>query len=401
MKLPVFIARRYLFSKKKQNAINIISLISVIGIAIGTTALIVVLSVFNGINSLVTSATEAFTPQIRVSPVQGKFISTDSVLLHRFSQIEDIRYYEPVIEENTLVKFRDQLIPVRLKGVLPGYEYHNGIYQTLTNGRFTFSVDSFPTAVVGYNIAAHLRLRLGTINPLTFYYPTRSRNASSTALNIQKIYPIGIFSAQQDIDSRYIITSLASAQRLFDVPGLITHYELIVSDTDLIPRVKRQLASIVGPNYRVTDRYSDNQAFYSMMHSEKLAVFIILLFILLIASFNIIGSVSMLIIDKKKDIAVYQALGMPTRRVISIFRNEGNLITGIGAAIGLFLGTTFCLLQQHFGFITLGEGSYIISAYPIRVLPLDIIATLAVVLGIGALASYFPVKFLIHRIVKL
>ena len=215
MKLPVFIARRYLFSKKKQNAINIISLISVIGIAIGTTALIVVLSVFNGINSLVTSATEAFTPQIRVSPVQGKFISTDSVLLHRFSQIEDIRYYEPVIEENTLVKFRDQLIPVRLKGVLPGYEYHNGIYQTLTNGRFTFSVDSFPTAVVGYNIAAHLRLRLGTINPLTFYYPTRSRNASSTALNIQKIYPIGIFSAQQDIDSRYIITSLASAQRLF------------------------------------------------------------------------------------------------------------------------------------------------------------------------------------------
>lgn len=401
MRLPLFIARRYLFSKKKQNAINIISAISVIGVAIGTAALIVVLSVFNGIDSLLTEATDNFTPDITISPAEGKFMDIDPILLQELDKTSDILSKDLVIEESSLIKFKDRFIPVTVKGVYEDYDDHNGISQSIVNGRYALSADSLPTAVLGYNIAANLRIRLGTQNPITFYYPNRRGGNSLSSLRDEILYPIGIFSAQQDIDGKYVFMDIENARKLFNVPGKISKIELKLNNPDMMDDFKSSLVTTIGSRYKVMSKYDLNHSFYAMMKSEKLAIFCILLFILFIASFNIIGSISMLIIDKKEDIGIYQALGMPREKIISIFRLEGNLITGIGALTGFMLGTTLCLLQEHYGFLSLGDGNYIVSAYPVQVIPGDILLSLVSVLFIGCIASFFPVKLLVKKITKL
>lgn len=401
MKLPVFIARRYLFSKKKQNAINIISAISVAGVAVGTTALIVVLSVFNGIDSLLTEATDSFTADILVTPAEGKFMAADTALLERLAGEEAVASADVAVEEKSLVKFGDNLVPVTVKGVGPDYDAHNHISASIAGGRFALTVDSRPAAVLGYGIAASLKARLGTGSPVTFYYPNRRGGTSLSSLRSEAIYPIGIFSAQQEIDAKYVFIDIEVARRLFNTPGKISQIELKLKNPDDIGPFKEKLAEQIGGAYKVADKYDANRSFYAMMRSEKLAVFLILLFILFIASFNIVGSVSMLIIDKKDDIGVYQALGMTREKIISIFRLEGNLITGLGAAAGLLIGTGLCLAQEHFGLLTLGEGSYIVSAYPVKVVAGDVLLSLAAVVLIGSVASYFPVKFLVKKIVQL
>ena len=401
MNLSIFIARRYLFSKKKQNAINIISIISMVGVAIGTTALIVVLSVFNGIDTLLTEATDTFTPDLTISPAKGKFIETDSSLLEKLAKIPGIASYDPVVEENSLVKFKDKLVPVVVKGVDSTYADHVNIRQSVISGIYTLEEEGKPTVVMGYGIPAALKIRMGLSSPATFYYPDRkASSASSSALNNLQIYPLGIFSAQQDIDGKYVITGIETARELFGVPGQISKIEIKLQNPDQAISLKEELSSQLKPIYKVEDKYDLNRSFYAMMKSEKLAVFLILLFILLIASFNIIGSVSMLIIDKKEDIGIYRALGMTKEKIISIFKLEGNLITGFGALIGLILGTLLCLLQEYYGFITLGNGSYIVSAYPVKVITSDVLIIMITVISIGYIASYFPVKYLVNKIVK-
>lgn len=401
MNLSIFIARRYLFSKKKQNAINIISIISMVGVAIGTTALIVVLSVFNGIDTLLTEATDTFTPDLTISPAKGKFIETDSSLLEKLAKIPGIASYDPVVEENSLVKFKDKLVPVVVKGVDSTYADHVNIRQSVISGIYTLEEEGKPTVVMGYGIAAALKIRMGLSSPVTFYYPDRkASSASSSALNNLQIYPLGIFSAQQDIDGKYVITGIETARELFGVPGQISKIEIKLQNPDQAISLKEELSPQLKPIYKVEDKYDLNRSFYAMMKSEKLAVFLILLFILLIASFNIIGSVSMLIIDKKEDIGIYRALGMTKEKIISIFKLEGNLITGFGALIGLILGTLLCLLQEYYGFITLGNGSYIVSAYPVKVITSDVLIIMITVISIGYIASFFPVKYLVNKIVK-
>ena len=381
MNLSIFIARRYLFSKKKQNAINIISIISMVGVAIGTTALIVVLSVFNGIDTLLTEATDTFTPDLTISPAKGKFIETDSSLLEKLAKIPGIASYDPVVEENSLVKFKDKLVPVVVKGVDSTYADHVNIRQSVISGIYTLEEEGKPTVVMGYGIAAALKIRMGLSSPATFYYPDRkASSASSSALNNLQIYPLGIFSAQQDIDGKYVITGIETARELFGVPGQISKIEIKLQNPDQAISLKEELSSQLKPIYKVEDKYDLNRSFYAMMKSEKLAVFLILLFILLIASFNIICSVSMLIIDKKEDIGIYRALGMTKEKIISIFKLEGNLITGFGALIGLILGTLLCLLQEYYGFITLGNGSYIVSAYPVKVITSDVLIIMITVI---------------------
>lgn len=400
MNLSIFIARRYLFSKKKQNAINIISIISMVGVAIGTTALIVVLSVFNGIDTLLTEATDCFTPDLTIAPAKGKFITTDTILIHRLTRMPEISSCDPVVEENSLVKFGDKLVPVVVKGVDSTYAEHVNIRPSIVGGIYSLEKDGKPAVVMGYGIAAALKIRLGSLSPVTFYYPEKASSASSSALNSQQIYPLGIFSAQQDIDGKYVITGIETARELFGVPGQISKIEIKLKDPDQTESLKKELSVQLQPTYKVEDKYDLNRSFYAMMKSEKLAVFLILLFILLIASFNIIGSVSMLIIDKKEDIGIYQALGMSKEKITSIFTLEGNLITGFGALIGLVLGTILCLLQEYYGFITLGNGSYIVSAYPVKVIASDILMIMVTVITIGYLASRFPVKYLVNKIVK-
>lgn len=401
MNLSVFIARRYLFSKKKQNAINIISIISMVGVMIGTTALIVVLSVFNGIDTLLTQVTDSFTPDITITPVRGKFMVKDTALQEQLNRIPGIASWEAVVEENALVKYGDKLVPVVVKGVEPTYAGHNAIPDYIVNGKYALREEDKPTVVMGYGIAAALKIRLGLTSPVTFYYPDKkASSASMSALNNEKIYPVGIFSAQQDIDGKYVITDIETARQLFGVPEEISKIEIKLKDPGGIDSFKKQLSSGIDTKYRVLDKFDLNRSFYAMMKSEKLAVFLILLFILLIASFNIVSSVSMLIIDKKEDIGIYRALGMTKEKIISVFKLEGNLITCIGAFIGLVLGTALCLLQEHYGFITLGNGSYIVSAYPVKVIFSDVLYIMITVIAIGYIASHFPVKYLVNKIIK-
>ena len=384
MNLSKFIARRYLFSKKKQKAINIKSINSKVGLAIGTTALIVVLSVFNGIDTLLTEATDSFTPDLTISPTKGKFITKDSILIDQLTQMPEVASCDPIVEENSLVKFGDKLVPVVVKGVDSTYAEHVNILPSIVSGIYSLEKDGKPAVVMGYGIAAALKIRLGTLSPVTFYYPDRkASSASSSALNSQQIYPLGIFSAQQDIDGKYVITGLETARELFGVPGQISKIEIKLKDPNQIESLKEKLSVQIQPTYKVENKYDLNRSFYAMMKSEKLAVFLILLFI-----------------DKKEDIGIYQALGMTKEKIISIFKLEGNLITGFGALIGLALGTILCLLQEYYGFITLGNGSYIVSAYPVKVIASDILIIMITVIAIGYLASHFPVKYLVNKIVK-
>lgn len=399
MKLSFFIARRYLFSKKKQNAINIISAISVAGVAIGTTALIVILSVFNGIDLILQKSTDSMTPDLIISPVKGKFANFDSLAYRILLAHSDIDYFNPVVEENALLKYGDRLKPVVVKGVIPDYGVVTGLQENIIQGEFRLREGDLYASVVGQGVAAELGIGLNYLTPLVFYYPNKEISSLNAALNTESAFPVGFFSSQQGVDNKYIFTDINFARKLFRLDHQISKIEIKLKNPEILKKIKVQLQKISGENFKVEDKYEINRSFYAMMKSEKLVVFLILLFILFIASFNIVGSISMLILDKKEDLATYKALGMTSPKIISVFRTEGNLITYVGAFVGLVLGVLICFLQQTFGFIKLGEGNYIIEAYPVKLVFGDIAFILLTVLLIGYIASYFPVKYLIKKLV--
>ena len=398
MKLPLFIARRYLFSPKKQNAINIISAISVVGVTIGTTALIVVLAVFNGMDLLLQKSTDSFTSDLVISPASGKFVHFDTGVYEVLNRQPEIAGYDNVIEEKALAVYGDKQTPVILKGVNPDYIRHSSLADNIVHGEPVLESDKGQQAIVGYGVAAQLGLGLNFLQPLTFYYPDKNAAASVSALRSEQLFPSAFFSSQQDIESQYVLSSLEFAKSLFKTGDKISKIEITLTDPSAMSRVKKKIAAELPSRYRIEDKYEINKVFYAMMKSEKLSVFLILLFILLIASFNIIGSVSMLILDKKEDLLTYKAMGLNNRDLISIFKTEGNLITAIGAFSGLTIGLAICLLQQKYGLITLGDGSYIIDAYPVKLVFQDILIILGAVLLIGYLASQFPVRYLIKKL---
>lgn len=400
MRLSYFIARRYLFSRKKQNAINIISAISTIGVAIGTTALIVILSVFNGIDLFLQQSSDSLTPDIVLSPAKGKFMVFDSVLYTRIGQQAGVAYANPVVEENALLKYGEHLKPVTVKGVTDNFRRTTGFAGNVVEGIFQLKNRDIYTSVVGAGVAVEIGLGLNFLTPMVFYYPNKEASSLNSALNSAYLFPSGIFSSQQETDGKLVVTDIAFARQLFLLEDDISQIEVKLEEEKNIEAVKRQLQQLAGSGYKVEDKYELNRSFYAMMKSEKLVVFLILLFILLIASFNIVGSISMLILDKKEDLSVYRAMGMPLKRIVSVFKTEGNLITGIGTLIGLVIGVTICYLQEIYGFIKLGQGSYLLQAYPVKLVLSDIVFITLTVLCIGSVASYFPVKYLVKRLVK-
>lgn len=400
MRLSYFIARRYLFSRKKQNAINIISAISTVGVAIGTTALIVILSVFNGIDLFLQKTTDSLTPDIVIFPAEGKFMHFDSTIYDRMDGIPEIVYYNPVIEENALLKYGERLRPVVVKGVTENFPEATGFVNSIVEGGFRLKDRDVYEAVVGAGVAVEVGLGLNFLTPMMFYYPDKRASSLNSALNTEYLFPAGIFSSQQEIDGKLVITDIDFARKLFLLDDEISKVELKLKGEKCIGQVKKQLQQFVGPHYRVEDKYELNRSFYAMMRSEKLVVFLILLFILLIASFNIVGSISMLILDKKEDLVVYKAMGMPLKRIIAVFKTEGNLITCIGAFIGVVLGVAICLLQENYGLIKLREGGYLLEAYPVKLVFGDIVLIIFTVLCIGYVASYFPVKYLVRKLIK-
>lgn len=400
MQLSLFIAKRYLFSRKKQNAINIISIISVVGVAIGTSALIVILSIFNGIDLLLQQSTDSFTPDLTISPASGKFTSFDDSLYNYLRQNKEIAFFNNIVEEKAMVKYDEKLSPVIVKGVDSNYIGHTSFEKNILQGEVALKTGNNYKAIVGYGLAAELGIGLNFLTPLIFYYPNRNASSDLTALHSEYLYPSAFFSAQQEIDGAYILTDIQFAQQLFHIGNRISKIEVKLARPGQLKSIKQQLKNLAGTNYKIEDKYEINRSFYAMMKSEKLAVFLILLFILLIASFNIVGSISMLILDKKEDLSIYRALGMSRKKIISIFKTEGNMITFSGAMIGLIIGTVICLLQEKFGFITLGDGNYIISAYPVKLVVSDVAFILLTVLSIGYIASFFPVKYLVNKLTE-
>ncbi|MFO7878840.1 MAG: FtsX-like permease family protein [Bacteroidota bacterium] len=399
MNFPLYIAKRYLISKKRRNVINIISGISVTGVGIGTMALIVVLSVFNGFDGLLKNLFYSFDPDLKITASEGKSFDADSALLNKLENHPGIAHFTKVIEENALLRYDDQQFIATLKGVDEHYIDVGGVDTMMSAGEFTLHEGGVPLAVAGQGVAYNLSLGINRHTPVKCFVPKRNARFTgsfmdaSSAINQKNIYTAGYFSIQQDFDNQFVFVPLEFARDIFEYSTELTAIELKVAENADVEDVKASLKNVLGDKFQVQDRYEQHAFFYKIMASEKWAVFLILSFILLIASFNVIGSLTMLIIDKKEDIYTLRSLGADNKTISRIFLLEGWLITAVGAVTGLAFGALVAWIQIRFGVITLGtSGSFIIDAYPVAMRWQDFIAVFATVMLIGFLASWYPVR---------
>ncbi|OIP82559.1 MAG: hypothetical protein AUK44_07455 [Porphyromonadaceae bacterium CG2_30_38_12] len=393
------IARRYLFSKKSHNAINVISGISATGVAIGTLALVVVLSVFNGFESLVTDMFSNFDPDLRISLVQGKSFENNTAQFEQVKKLAGIAVYTEVIEENALIRFKDKQLPATIKGVSENFATLTNINSILYDGKFELYDGAFERAVVGIGVASKVGLGAHFIDPLYIYAPKRGNKINllrpENSFNQSACFVSGIFSVQQaQYDDNYVLISLKHARELFDYKAnTVTAIEIKLINQKDKETSKNQISNILGTNYKVLDSYEQQASFFNIMKIEKWITFLILCFILMIASFNIIGSLSMLIIDKKSDIQTLKSLGANNQLIKRIFLFEGWMISALGAGIGIIIGTTLSLLQEKLGILKLGTG-YIVDSYPVATNMSDILYILLAVLGMGFFAALYPVKYI-------
>jgi len=399
LKVPVYIAKRYLFAKKSHNIINIISTISVGGITIGTAALIIVLSVFNGFENLVVSMFNSFNPDLKVVAVAGKTFNEEDISLKNISSINGISHLTKIIEENALVKYLDKQYICTIKGVSNDFKQTSQIDSMIVYGDAVLERGDQNFAIVGQGVSYNLGLSLDDYeNPLTVYVPRRFKGSSINpveAFNSMLIQPSGIFSVQQEYDQKYMIVPLRFARELLEYEKQLSAIEIKVNKTADPSKVQKQLQAMLGDKFSVKNKFQQEELLFKIMKSEKLAVFMILSFILLIATFNVIGSLSMLIIDKKKDIAVLKSLGASNQTIRNIFFTEGMMITFLGATLGLVLGGIVCWVQQTFGLITINSGeTFMMEAYPVKILFLDFVYVLLVVGLIGFFAAWYPVKYI-------
>ena len=397
MNLPFYIAKRYLLGKKSRNAINIISGISVLGITTGTMALVIVLSVFNGFDSVVKSLYNTFDPDIQISSIEGKTFTPDPATTQAILSLPGVSALSEVMEENVLLLYNDRQHIATIKGVDDAFRDVSGLDSMIFDGEMKLKDQNRPYAVVGHGVAISLGIGLSFIDPLFIYTIDRTAriNMSQPEESIRRdfIYPSGIFAIEQDYDSRYLICPIEFVRELLLYQGEVTHLEVKLDPSIPGEEVQQEILSLMGEGFHVKNREQQNEMFYRVMRSEKWAIFLILTFILIIASFNIIGSLSMLIIDKKKDILSLRNMGAGNMLIKRIFLVEGWLISVLGSLSGLFLGTAISWIQQRFGVIQLTEsGSFIIDAYPVQIEVLDICLIWVTVLIIGLFAARYPVR---------
>ncbi|NDP19636.1 MAG: ABC transporter permease [Paludibacter sp.] len=397
------IARRYLFSKKSHNAINIISGISATGVAIGTMALVVVLSVFNGFESLISDMFSTFDPDLKITLVQGKTFDLNSTEFSEIRNLKSVAYFTEVIEENALLRFKDKQMPATIKGVSNEFEKMTRIDSIMYDGKFQLYDGAFERAVPGIGVASILGLGAHFIDPLYIYAPKRTTNINllrpENSFNQIGTFVSGIFAVQQlQYDDHYVLVSIALARNLFEYDkNTVSAVELKLANSADIDKVQNQIQTLIGNRFQVKNRYEQQESFFKIMKIEKWITYLILCFILLIASFNIISSLSMLIIDKKADIETLKNLGANNQIIKRIFLFEGWMISAVGAIVGIGLGAGLCLLQEKFGFLKLGSG-YVVEAYPVVTNILDMLLVFVTVLSMGFLAAYYPVRYLKTKI---
>ncbi len=403
MRFSLFIAKRYLISKKSHNLINIISLISLGGLTVGTAALIIVLSVFNGFEGVIKSLYKTIDPDLLITVKQGKTFHYNSFPSDSIKKMAGVYDLAQVVTEDALLKYDDKQLIGKIKGVSDNYSKVSLLDTMVVNGTFELRRGQQNFAVIGAGVAWFLGVNLRNVKNLLSVYVPKRGNASSfsmqSAFNNRVIHPAGIFSVQQEIDDQYVFVPLRFARDLLDYSDEVTSVEVYLKPGADVQKIKADIENTIGNKFEVKDRNQQNAVLFKVMKSEKLAIYLILVFILVLASFNMIGSISVLIVEKKKDIAVLKSMGADKKTVSRIFFSEGVLISLIGTLTGLLLGYLILLLQQHFGLIKLGggAGAFIIDAYPVELIWTDFVYVFLTVQVIGMLASWYPVKFLLRN----
>lgn len=398
MNLPLFIARRYLFAKKSHNVINLISAISAAGMAIGTAALIIILSVYNGFDALVRSTLGNVEPDVLVVPAKGKVFLPEGSAFDRLRSDERVKELCEVLQESVFVDYEGRQSVAEAKGVDGTYENQSPLKEHVDNGKFSLHKGDLPQTVMGAGLAAKLGVNPAFLSSVGIYFPDRSRNISlanpAASIRSVRVRPSGIFTVNQQIDNELMILPITQMRELLGYEKEVSGIEIRLADASsrkTLRKFIREAGKLLGPDFEVLDRFHQNKSLYKMMRYEKAAIFLILIFVIVIIAFNIFGSLTMLIIEKKHDIETFRSLGAPSGLVRKIFTLEGWLISLSGLAAGLVLGVGFALLQQRFGFIRM-PGNFLVSAYPVILQAGDILLTALGVALIGYLIALFPVR---------
>ena len=408
MNLSLYIAKRYLFSKKKHNAINIIAGVSVCGVTLATMALVCTLSIFNGFQELVTEFFTAFDPELKISAKQGKFFSTEEEQIKAVKAFPEIDVWAETLEEQALVQYKSRQTMVTIKGVTDNFQELTSIDSLLYGtGSFTLYDEVANYGIMGGELVGTLGTGISPIDPLHIYAPKKGARINianpTTAFNQDYLYSPGVVfvTNQSKYDATYILTSLAFAQKLFAQDNKVSAIELKLKDGSHINKVKKQIEQVLGEDFIVQNRYEQQADIFRIMEIEKFVSYLFLTFILAIACFNVIGSLSMLILDKQEDVNTLRQLGANNQLITRIFLFEGELISFSGSVMGIILGVALCLLQQYFGLLSLGgSGQFIVDAYPVSLHFGDVCLIFITVVVVGFVAVYYPIRYLCKRFIK-
>lgn len=411
MNFPFYIARRYLFSKKSHNAINVISGISVCGVALATLALICTLSVFNGFQELVSNLFTAFDPELKVTTVSGKVFDAQDERIQALKDLPAIEVFSETLEDNAMVQYQGKQAMVVLKGVEDNFHQLTPIDSILYGrGERVLHDEVADYAIPGVELVSVLGTGIRFLDPLEVYVPKRGAKVNvanpASSFNSSYLHSSGLIFAvnQQKYDASYILTSLSFARKLFQYDTEVSSIDLKLREGSDVNKVKKEIAGRLGDEYRVQNRYEQQADTFRIMEIEKLISYFFLTFILLIACFNVIGSLSMLIIEKREDVITLRNLGADDHTISRIFLFEGCLISMLGSLVGIVLGLLLCFAQQEFGWISLGgdssAGAFVIDAYPVSVHWKDVILVLFTVLVIGTLSVWYPVRYFSRRLLS-
>jgi lipoprotein-releasing system permease protein len=402
LNFPLFAAKRYLFAKKKHNAVNVITGISVLGVVVATAALIISLSVFNGFQDLFRKQSSTFDPDIKILPVNGKVFDKGIESVQTALLMQEIEAYSYILEEDAMFKYRGKEYIATLKGVDNNFSDVSGLDTMMYEGDFMLKRKSLDFAVIGGGVAYHLGVQLNLIDALKVYVPDRFAKPGSNprkAFRNDYLILAGTYRVTSDIDSKYVIAPIGFVSDILGYNNKVSAIEIKLKADVEEAEVSDKLESVLGESFRVLNRYQQQESVYAAMRAEKLMIFVILIFILVIATFNIIGSTVMLIIEKKDNILTLFKLGMTKNAAIKLFAIESSVVIFSGSLLGLLLGLMFCFIQQEFGIISLsGDGGFLVDNYPVKVLLSDIIIITLCVNIVGTIICLLPIRVIIRRI---
>lgn len=398
MNTSFFIAKRYLLAKKSHNLINIITAISVVGVGVGAFALIVVLSVFNGFEKVISEMVNKLSPELLIEPAKGKTIQLASFPITEIKSLENVSKFVPAITEDALFKFNENHHIGTIKGVDQPFQEMEQLPELVIQGDFLLQNNEYRYAVMGSGVAWHLGMNINNPTVILQIYAPKRGNASTfsfeNSFGSGSLVPSGIFSTQQESDAQIVYVPFDWASDLLGYENEANEIEIFTSQNADIRSLKKQVKAILGTDFVVKDQFEQQETLYKIMRSEKWAIFIILTFILIMATFNVVGSLSMLILDKQKDISILKSVGANKALLQKLFLSEGVMIAVLGGLVGLIFGILLIFLQQQFGFVKLGNGSgnFIIDAYPVCLKAMDVFVVFVTVIAIGGIAAFFTVK---------